>query len=282
MYSCSRLRLAGLIAVLLVAACGSDPRSAGAQDLGSSFLRPESDFVAREQLPTRPLRQFSANDPARILVIGDSLAQGFGIFLDKRVEERDLVARVTNRGRTSTGLSRSDFYDWPAEFARQAPEVRPDVVVVHFGSNDNQSVVTPNGNIRKGTEGWETAYGDQVRRILEIAVKQQAVVYWLGPAPDRGSSLNQHMNQINPIIEAENRAVQGIYIPLSPLVAGPNGEFAKTTVINGRSVTIRSGDGSHFTGEGYYYVADQLLADMEQRMPSMFNITLLADAGALQ
>ncbi len=272
-----------LPAVLLVlAACGSEPRSADAQDLGLSLFRPKQDFVSRMQLPARPLRSFTADDPARILVIGDSLAQGFGIFLDRRVKERKLAAVVTNKGRTSTGLSRSDFYDWPANFQAMAPALRPDVIVVHFGANDNQSIVTPGGSIRQGAESWEPTYRDQVRRILDTAAANKAVVYWVGPAPDRGPNLNRHMTRINPIFAAEAQATQAVYFPLGPFTAGPNGEFVRNAPVNGRVTTIRSGDGSHFTGVGYYLVADKLLADMQPRMPSMFNAPRVELAGILQ
>ncbi|MCG6904715.1 MAG: DUF459 domain-containing protein [Rhodobacter sp.] len=282
MSSCSRTRLISLIGALLLAACGTSPRGLGAQDLGESFLRPRDDFAGRMQLPERPLRQFSAGDPARILVIGDSLAQGFGIFLDRRVNERGLTAVVANRARTSTGLSRSDFYDWPQAFAGIAPGLRPDVIVVHFGSNDKQALVTGTGTIPQQTAEWDAAYRAQIRRILDIAAQQRAVVYWLGPAPDRSASLNRHMTRINPIIEAEARAVRAVYLPMAEFAAGANGEYAKTAVIDGKTVTIRSPDGSHFTGAGYYLVVDQLLNDMARRMPGMFRPANVALAGILQ
>lgn len=282
MLNFNKYRLLSAVALVFLAACGSEPRSADAQDLSDLFHRPKEEFVGRAQLPTRPLRSFTADDPARVLVIGDSLAQGFGIFLDRRVKERKLAAVVTNKGRTSTGLARSDFYDWPAAFSQLASAMRPDVVVAHFGANDNQSIVLPTGNIRNSSEDWNKTYRDQIARILDIAAQNQAVVYLIGPAPDRGSSLNAHLTRINPLFQAEASAVQAIYFPLNPFSAGANGEYVKTAPVNGRVTTIRSGDGSHFTGVGYYLVADKLLEDMETRMPTMFNAPSVELAGILQ
>lgn len=270
------------IALVFLAACGSEPRSAGAQDLSGMFHRPKEEFIGRAQLPKRPLRSFSADDPARILVIGDSLAQGFGIFLDKRVKERKLAAVVANKGRTSTGLARDDFYNWPAEFAAMAPTYRPDIIVAHFGANDNQTIIRSSGRVSQGSEDWNTTYRDQIQRILDTAAQHQAMVYLIGPAPDRGGSLNRHLTRINPLFQAEAAEVQAIYFPLSPFAAGPSGEYVKVAAVNGKNTTIRSGDGSHFTGVGYYLVADKLLADMEGRMPDMFNPAPLELAGILQ
>ena len=279
----SRLRrFAVLIATLLLAACGSEPRRAGAQDMSELFLKPAAEHLGRPQVLRTPARTFSTSDPARILVIGDSLAQGFGIYLDRRVKERKLAAVVINRGRTSTGLARSDFYDWPANLAAQLAELRPDIVVVHFGSNDNQSIVLPGGNVRQGSAGWPEAYRAQTQRILDIAAAQPTMVYWIGPAPDRRVSLNAHLTRINPIFQAEALASSARYFPLSIFAAGPDGAFVRDVPVNGRMTTIRSGDGSHFTGTGYYLVADRLLQDMAPLMPSMFNAARLELAGALQ
>jgi len=277
----NRYILAPLILVFL-AACGSEPRSAGAQDLSGMFHRPKEEFAGRAQLPKRPMRTFSTEDPARILVIGDSLAQGFGIFLDKRVKERKLTAVVTNRGRTSTGLARDDFYNWPAEFAAMAPTYRPDIIVAHFGANDNQTIIRSSGRVGQSSDEWNATYRDQIQRILDTAAQYKAMVYLIGPAPDKGGSLNRHLSRINPLFQAEADEVQAVYFPLGPFSAGPNGEYVKVVAVNGKNTTIRSGDGSHFTGVGYYLVADKLLQDMEGRMPDMFNTRPLELAGIIQ
>jgi hypothetical protein len=282
MFSFSKLRYIVVGMVLLTAACGTDPKAARAQDLSIQFHAGAGRVETRPQVATRPNRTFSMDDPARILVIGDSLAQGFGIFLDRRVKERNLAAVVTNRGRTSTGLSRSDFYDWPANFEQQAEAFRPDIVVAHFGANDNQTIIRSSGRVGSGTEAWDAAYRDQTRRILDIAARYQAVVYWLGPAPDRGGNLNRHLTHINPIFQQEAAAVQANYLPLSEFAAGANGEYVKNAPVNGRVVTIRSGDGSHFTSAGYYFVVDQVLAAMERQVPSIFAEPKLELAGILQ
>lgn len=277
MFSCNSLRGLALGISLLTAACGS-----AAQDLSVQFHADASSMIPRAQVQTVPSRRIGADAPARILVIGDSLAQGIGIFLDRRVKERGLAAVVTNAGRTSTGLARSDFYDWPEKFDAIAAEARPDIVIAHFGTNDNQGVSRTEGRTPLGSAGWEDAYRDQSRKILEVAARHKTVVYWLGPAPDRSASLNAHLSRINPIFRTESKLTNARYLPLSEFAADASGAYATSTIIDGQAVTIRSGDGSHFTGNGYYLIADKVLADMQSRIPGIFAAPQIELAGVLQ
>jgi hypothetical protein len=283
MLNFNSLKFFGVVAALFTAACGTEPRSAGAQDLSVLFHKPATAHAqGTPQVLTRPNRSFSVDDPARILVIGDSLSEGFAMFLDRRVKERKLAAVVINRGRNSSGLARSDFYDWPANFASIAPAERPDIVIAHFGSNDNQSIIRPGGTVRHGSEGWNGAYREQTRKILETAARNDTMFYLIGPAPDRGTNLNRHLTNVNPIFKEEAEAFSARYFPLSPFAAGPGGEYAKVVQVNGVPTTIRSGDGSHFTGTGYFLVADKLLEDISTVVPSIFNTKKLELAGVLQ
>ncbi|MEO0683284.1 MAG: DUF459 domain-containing protein, partial [Pseudomonadota bacterium] len=206
------------------------------------------------------------DSPARVLVIGDSLSQGFGALLTRKAAGRGLNLRVLERGRVSTGLARSDFYDWPVAFADLAAAERPDIVVAHFGSNDMQTIIRPDGRARFGGPDWEDAYRAQIRRILDVAVRRRAQLWWIGPAPDRGRNLNRHLARINPLFEEEAEAVGAVYFPLD-VFAGPDFAFLRAIPVDGRSRTVRSPDGSHFTGFGYGLVADMLLDDITARFP---------------
>lgn len=260
--------LAPVLAALMLAACASGNPGARAQDLGALITAPaRAPEVAR--LPAAPRRAFSAADPARILVIGDSLGQGFGQFLERQAAARGLVARVTNRARVSTGLARSDFYDWPAEFALAAAALAPDIVVAHFGANDMQTVIRGAGRAVFGTPAWEEAYREQVRAILSTAAGAQAMLWWIGPAPDGNAGLNRHLARINPIFADEAARAGAVYFPLAGFTAGEDGGFVRAIEIDGRPVTIRTADGSHFNATGYTLVADRLIDAMAARVPGL-------------
>ena len=61
-------------------------------------------------------------------------------------------------------------------------------------------------------------------------------------APARNTALNRHLTRVNPLFKAEADLVQANYIALSAFAAGTNGEFVKTVSVDGRVVTIRSGE----------------------------------------
>ncbi|MCB1367542.1 MAG: DUF459 domain-containing protein [Rhodobacteraceae bacterium] len=257
--------LRALILAGMVAGCNSPGFRAGAQDIGPMVARP----ATGPQLPSRLRSDISAERPARILVIGDSLADGFGMFLKNRVDRVLPHAEIINRGKTSTGLARRDFYDWPAQFAVFASEYRPDIVVAHFGANDMQTVMGDATRTVYGTAEWDAAYLREIRKVIAVAQAAGVPLYWIGPAPDSHSGLNAHLRHVNPLFAAAAQEAGAIYFPLSPLVAGHEGEFVQTVKIEDQNVTVRSGDGSHFTGAGYTLIADNLLADMAKRFPPL-------------
>lgn len=284
-----------LLVCLLAAACTTGSNRAGAQDLGTTFLNPRpapaptptpsearpdtaipplaanrpAVFTAPTggSIPPRVTRSVTPADPLRVMIIGDSLADGFGIFMKPVVQERGLPISVINRGKTSTGLARADFYDWPGNFSAMAASSRPDVVVVHFGANDDQPLRrVGGGSVPYNTPEWEAAYRAEARRILDVAAANGAVVYWLGPAPDRNPRRNELLTRANGYFRDEAGKAGAHFISLPAFAAGPSGEFIM--VSDGR--TIRAGDGSHFTVAGYRMVVDRILGAIERHNPGIF------------
>ncbi|MYG27097.1 MAG: DUF459 domain-containing protein [Boseongicola sp. SB0677_bin_26] len=278
MLNCSRSGRTGISAALLAVAvllCQACAPQINAQDLASALFtglpgKKDNPGALHRELSAQPRRQLDAESPARILVIGDSLGSGIGFFLRERVKARGLHATVINAAKSSTGLSRRDHYDWPREFRALAVAHSPDIVVAHFGANDMQAVVRPDGLVRFGSPDWAAAYREEIRKILSAAAEARALLYWVGPGPDRNTKLNRHLSRVNSLFEEEAEAGGAVYIPVSSFAATPEGGYVRKATINQRTVTIRSGDGSHFTGEGYSLIADRLLEEMERRVPAMF------------
>ena len=292
MLSFSKIAAAAALC-FLAAACSTGPNTAGAQDLGLTLRNPkpapntaitpanspvETALVANNSsaviapppgggIPRHVTRAVSPAAPLRVMVIGDSLADGFGIFMPPVVQERGLPITVMNRGKTSTGLARADFYNWPGNFASMAAANRPDVVVVHFGANDDKPIKRPDGSsVPYLTPEWEAAYRAEARKILSTAATYGAVVYWLGPAPDRDPRRNELLTRANRYFREEAGKAGAYFISLPAFAAGPSGEFI--TVASGR--TIRAGDGSHFTVAGYRMVVDRILRAIERDNPGIF------------
>ena len=236
-----------------------------AQDLGGALVAPQKPVQAQVAQGFR--HQITSEQPARLMVIGDSLSQGFAQALQQRAAERKLALTVANRGRVSTGLARTDFHDWPIDFAVLAAAEQPDIVVAHFGANDMQGVTRPDNRAAYGTPEWDLAYRAEARRILTTAAENGAVFMWLGPAPDGNSGLGKHMKYIAPLFKLEAEASGAIYLPLADFTADADGNFATAIAINGVSTTIRTGDGSHFNLTGYRLVADHILDELLRRYP---------------
>lgn len=254
------------LSLTLVASCGSLGQRASAQDMGFSLTGPQPVVVPQVGQELRP--GITDAVPARMLVIGDSLSEGFGALLRQQVRARDMPIQVVSAGRNSTGLARRDFYDWPTQFARMAAEAPPDIVVAHFGANDMQAIIQPGlPRTALGSGDWDAVYTQQIEAILQTAAEAGAVVYLLGPATDSHTNLNNHLIRLNPLFEASAEAAGAIYFPLRPFTSGPNGQFAQNVVVNGQSVRLRTGDGSHFNGRGYQLVADRVLDDLLTRFP---------------
>ncbi|MCA0921172.1 DUF459 domain-containing protein [Pseudooceanicola nanhaiensis] len=252
-----------LLGVLQVSGCAVAP----AQDLGQRLTDPAK--PQRSQMAHRPARVFTAEQPARLMVIGDSLSQGFGQGLSQRAAERGLNLRVLERGRVSSGLARADFYDWPATFESLAASEKPDLVVAHFGANDMQSVTRPGNRGTYGTDSWEPAYRAETRRVIEAALANDAVILWLGPAPDGHANLGRHLQRVAQIFKEEMEASGALYLPLAEDFGGDDGSFVRAIPVNGTNVTIRTGDLSHFNLRGYRLVADRILDDLVRYFPDL-------------
>ena len=97
---------------------------------------PATEPPATEPVVTGPP---SAANPASVYIVGDSDAGTFGPFLQELLDGTTVASTALNY-KTSSGLARPDFFDWPAELSAKLPEVDPDIVVVTFGGNDAQGL----------------------------------------------------------------------------------------------------------------------------------------------
>ena len=75
-------------------------------------------------------------------------------------------------GRIDTGLTRPDYFNWPAELQVDLANQQPQLVVVMIGANDPQGLVTPDGasvtdspdGTRPTPPGWPRSSPRPMRR----------------------------------------------------------------------------------------------------------------------
>ncbi len=206
---------------------------------------------------TDPIRTPTPTNKLRVAVVGDSLAAGLGVYLERAL--RPALTRVTKQGRISTGLSREDYFNWPVALKQIMDGYRPDLVVVMTGVNDNQGLLTPDGHMQTpiGTYEWPKAYEQRVEDFTKIAVDNGAHVVWVGlpivSDKDRWP-LFQRQNDIFERVAAHTPNVT--YVDVWDRFATPDGDYSAYYRDDGKVELIRESDGIHFNGTGYEMVAD--------------------------
>src|SRR5918994_7990402 len=127
--------------------------------------------------PLSDIRIPTERDRLRVVVVGDSLSQGLAPALAELFDPSS--ARVLSLGRISTGLARPDYFNWQAALRRIVDEVRPDVVFVLLGTNDDQPIVTSEGTVDLGTTDWTYAYRERAATFLREATSAGTRVVWV-------------------------------------------------------------------------------------------------------
>lgn len=212
-----------------------------------------------------PIRKPTGTNKLRVVVIGDSLASGLGVYLE-RVLKPSLV-RVSRQGRISTGLARPDYFDWPAALSEIVNNFRPDLIVVMLGENDNQALRDPAGGEQTpvGTFDWPAAYGERVERFMRLATSKGARVVWAGLpiVSDRGRwGILQRQNDV--FESAADRVDDVAYLDTWGMFAAPDGGYTAYLREDGTVELVRESDGLHFNATGYELLARAIIEAAQQ------------------
>ena len=212
-------------------------------------------------IPRLTLRNPTVDDPLRVYVGGDSLSQGVGTSLS-RVASAFGTMKVLEHGVISSGLTRPDYYDWPAELSRALATGQPEAYVLMFGANDPQTIQTPDGNVNVGDPRWEEAYRGRVALVMG-ALSATRPLIWIGlPAVGR-TDLEPQMQLLTRIYSQEAAKLPNVHYVDVRALTGP--EYTPYLDDgNGKQVLVRAQDKVHFTPTGYDLLAkataDQLTA----------------------
>jgi hypothetical protein len=210
----------------------------------------------------------TAADPLRVLVIGDSLGLDLGQPLVSDLAATGVVT-TTLDGRVDTGLSRPDYFSWPAELSVDMSNVQPQLVVVMMGANDPQSLVSLGGSIPYGAAGWNAAYGQRVRALIDEANAAGAHVLWVGMPPMAAAPLNAQMQVLNGIVQAQVAAHRAgaTYVASSAVLADGQGNFtAYLPNSSGAEVNIRTPDGIHLAPGGGERLSRAVIASLRSKL----------------
>ena len=192
----------------------------------------------------------------RVVVVGDSLAQGLGPALAGWFDPR--LTRVIPLGRQSTGLARIDYFDWRLAVRRIEAELRPDLVFVMLGSNDNQAQVDPDGrDVPVGSVEWVLRYRERAEAFLREATSAGTRVVWVGVPIVQDHRRWDFYRRVNDIYRAVAQADPlATFVDAWELFRGrDDGYAAYLRNEHGVLQQMRAGDGIHLTPAGYDHLA---------------------------
>lgn len=212
---------------------------------------------------TAMARIISAADPLRVFVGGDSMVGQFGPMLERR-SESTTVASTEVRYEFSSGLTRTDFVDWPVIIAEVEATQDPEVIVVVFGGNDAQDMPIAGKWEPYGTDAWFSEYRRRVGTLMDQMIAQGSDVWWVGMPIPRSESFAIKLSNLNRIYQEEAEARDTVHFVDSwTLFLGVDGgyeEFLPDT--NGKLVDMRLDDGVHLTTAGGIKLAEAVWTEI--------------------
>ncbi len=259
------------------AATGADrPRGAlkaligrqGVDDIDTTvaFARPGARRAAPRP-PPKPV--FTRRRPLRVLVVGDSLAITPGESI-LRVATSSPVMRVAAPvdGRVATGLERPDVFNWFTHLRREMKRLRPSLVVVSFGANDDHGYMTGlPGGVTTGdfaSRSWEREYSRRVAGVMDDLARDDRLVAWIGAPATRDGVQSDRFAVLNRVYRTEAAGRRRVfYVDTRRVLGRAFSEYLPNP--SGRLVKVRAGDGVHYERAGADRIARQVVRGLRQR-----------------
>jgi hypothetical protein len=193
----------------------------------------------------------TAADPLRVLIVGDSLGIDMGGPLQNDLANTGVV-QATLDARESTGLTRPDYFNWPAELQSDLGTARPQVVVIMMGANDPQDFPGP-PDVPFTSPQWNVMYAARVAAFMKLAQSGGATVIWVGMPPMQNAALSAKMSDVDAVDQqqAALRKPPVDFISSWTLLGTAQGAYAPfITNAAGQVINVRTPDGIHLTPAG--------------------------------
>jgi hypothetical protein len=196
--------------------------------------------------------------PLTIAVIGDSLANDLGRGMETLYRRHSNI-RVLKYTRFSTGLVRTDYFDWNVAVRRFLDSANPDLIIVVIGGNDNQHIRTEHGRLEPMSREWLAEYERRVSAFMAPLQRDRAKIYWVGLPVVRSPCLIRSFNVMNGIYQREAKRHAIRYVSVWDKFTDSHGgysSFGKS--LKGVRRQLRENDGMHFTEVGSLRFAAQV------------------------
>ncbi|TMD96865.1 MAG: DUF459 domain-containing protein [Chloroflexi bacterium] len=229
--------------------------------VASSGLRLRLPATGEASPPPAAPRVRTAADPLRLWVGGDSVA-GFLCYEMEAIAEHDPALAVRTHFQISTGLSRPDYYDWPAHLAQDTATGNPEVVVLLVGANDDQPLETPGGGVADfATPEWVTEYGRRAGALMDQVRREGRTVVWVGLPVMRAHDFGARMDVIDNAARRQAARRPGVlFLDSRPLFSDAGGAYAAYLPDDSGALTLmRAPDGVHLSPQGGTRLAEAVL-----------------------
>lgn len=186
----------------------------------------------------------------QVVIVGDSIANDLSRGM-RAYFAGSSRAKIVTKTRHSTGLVRTDYFDWFAHMRKVAQSTRGGVMVIVMGGNDRQAIRTNGRRLDRFSKAWLAEYERRAARFMDIAKKARAKIYWVGLPPVRSDIMTRHYRIMNRIFRRQ-AARRGIaYIGIWKAFTDAKGRYTSFGKnVNGVERRLRKKDGMHFNKEG--------------------------------
>ncbi len=212
-----------------------------------------------------PGQKKSEKPHSRFLLIGDSIMFDLGTALQHSLKKKYNISQIKLAYKVSSGLTRSDYYDWNARTKKLIAAYKPDVIVVMFGGNDNQEIVDSRGNSRAAlTDEWKKLYRQKVEKYAKL-VSDSSVkkVYWVGQPKTNRSRFQKFFPAINEIYRDVSKSHPKFEFVSSWESFSVKGQYAPVVADkSGKKRAVKARDGVHFTAHGARIISDLVIDRM--------------------
>ena len=257
---------------------GTGDASGGTEGITATSATNAAATTIAEPTDPEPTGPPSAGNPAKVFIVGDSDAGTFGPYLQELLDGTQIIETELDY-KVSSGLSRPDFFDWPAEMASKLPEVEPDIVVATFGGNDAQPLSVADGEFVIGDPvanevEWTEEYQRRAGAMMDQLMEGGRTLVWVGIPNDDNPDVTARM-------EIQDRAAKAaaaerpevIFVDTWSRFSGRDGGWAEFVIDprDGQGKDVRASDGFHLNTTG----AEILALDIAQEIRDV-----LRDQGA--
>ena len=196
----------------------------------------------------------------KVLLVGDSMMQGVAPHVARALQKANISS--LDLSKQSTGLAYPSFFDWPATVHKAIPDSGITVMVVFLGANDTWDIFIGGRAERFGSDKWQSVYAQRIDSMVKYAESQNVRVIWLG-APNMGrEKINSGVKVLNHLYQTENNDGLARYVSTRELLSGGDDTdiYQKhITVDGGKTITVRTDDGIHFTRTGQEMLSNLIL-----------------------